>query len=279
MPTRQREGATGALALVLLSTAPLTHAAGVDLRLLSLDHVAIERDAAGFALNEDRGPLTGAMLRWDAPRQAWWAQWTGLQGDLRYAGRSQIGLPVVTVSALDWQELALGLQQRSAPRPAADGAWPGSIEADAGLALVHRRIRRDIAPSPFSTRLTETLGWWGLRLRVRAHWQWDERWHLELEGWGERGVRTRLDADFHAVAAPATVRPGAAGGQGRAVVLSWCPSPAWRFSLSGQDGTQRYAASAPVPFVQNGQVSGSASYPGSVQRSRGLGLGLSVQWP
>jgi hypothetical protein len=254
-------------------------AAGVAVQALSVDHVATERDAAGAALNQDDGPLAGALLRWDDPGRGWWAQWTTLRGDLRYTGRTQIGLPVVTVSRLTWQETVVGIQQRSAPRPAADGAWPGNIAADAGLGVVNRRIHRDIAPSPFSTRLTERIDWWGLRLRVQAHWQWDERWHLALEGWGERGLRTRLHADFYGVATPTTVRPGAAGGQGRAVVLSWCPSPAWRVSLTGHDSRQRYAASAPVPFVQNGQVTGSASYPGSVQRSRGLGVGLSVDWP
>ncbi len=274
-----RGGALGALAAGLVVPTGPVAAAGLDVQALSLDHVATERDRSGALLNEDSGPLSGVSLRVDRPEGGWWGQWTGLRGEVRYLGRSQIGLPVVTVSALDWQEFALGLQQRSAPKPAADGAWPGSMAADAGLALVKRRIRRDIAPSPFSTRLTETLDWWGLRLRVRAHWQWDERWRLELEGWGERSVRTRLAADFHGVASNATVKPGAAGGQGRAVALSWCPSPRWRVSLTGHDSRQRYGESPAVPFVQNGQVTGSASYPGSVQRSRGLGLGLSVDWP
>ena len=260
-------------ALWLLAALPATAHVGFTLEPARARYHAIERFDNGATANSETGALDGGRgtLWWDAGSWRAGVSASRLAGSIAYAGRSQIGLPVRTTTHLGIDEAAL------------DAGWSlgtqGDLSAGVTGALGVRRVDRAIAPSLFSTPLTEVLHWRFAQLGAQARWAFAPGWFALASAGIEHGLGARLAVDFHGVADPVRLSPGHGGlGHRFDLGLGHEIAPGVTFGLRAGTARQRYGGSPAEPYRRNGQVVGQASYPGSTQRQTDLQLVLTMEW-
>jgi hypothetical protein len=241
-------------------------------------YVAEEPAPDGRVFNREQGALRRLCLGLGHTLGDWSLQATLTQDDgtIDYAGQTQLAIPLSTSTDLSRRAWTL----------AAGHTWQVDEEGQEGeggttltlsLGVQALRTERDIRATPISSRLTETLRTrqWQLGLGVSVP--------VTLAGAPLRLGATlqatrpwshRLAVDTHGVVDALELRPGRRwGGQlGFDATLTLTPSVdvsaklGWETYRPGASATQvAYRGSVPV---------GGASYPGSVQTLRHLGIVL-----
>ena len=273
----QRGPALPALSLSIAAclAAPGSAAAGASVSLWgqSGGYDSVERFPSGAIANEENGDVGGQELRASLgdDHRRWTVRWQRWRDAVDYSGATQFGLPITTVTALTWTDFAGGLEWVTWH----DGAWKTRVDA----ALGRRMIRRNILPTFFSTPLTETLDYnyalaaAGVDFTPIHSWTFSARTGMEL------ALKSRLRADFHDAADPVTVATRRRASWVHELSLTKALNENAHFTLGWRRNVLRVGSSADVPYLINGQPTGSTvRYPGSIQRLDMLWLGVTIYW-
>lgn len=238
--------------------------------LLETRYNAAETASSGFVLDSEQGPLRGAALRLGAQGYGLAAQTEfGRQsGALHYEGRTQLGVPLQTQT-----DLALNETRVLAGPAGSLDVLGAQLRVQGGVTL--REIRRDILATLLSSRATETLRnrtWTGRlawlqplaeqpAVALEASVQIEIPWHQDLT------VNTYGALD------PFVLAPASRPGWSADLRPTWTPAPGWRAWFEFDYAALRYGSGPAKPVFHDGQVAGIASYPGSLQQLRSIGVG------
>jgi hypothetical protein len=191
------------------------------------------------------------------------------RGTLDYAGQTQFGLPLFTQTDLARREVAI----------AAEHGWQfdDGPTLSLGGGIESLRTVRDIRSTPISGALTETLRTrqWVLTARAAMTTSLADqplRWGTRLEL--TRPWSQSLAVDAHGAVDPLVLRPGQRWGGRLGFDAAWALGAALELGLSLGLEHYRPGASEAQTAFSGGIPVGSASYPGSVQKVRHLGLSL-----
>jgi hypothetical protein len=235
-----------------------------------------ERFPSGAVNNEEQGTLRGARLRASAGSSAWTLAVEGQRtsGTLTYDGRSQIGLPLQTLTDLRQSEASALLLRRF---------WDGLVETGGGVGA--RKVDRHIRSTPPSALypsgtqgLTEQLSSTELRAAARLHSPVSFAGRFGFEADWLYNVNGRLNADFLGAFDATQVK-----------LDNWSGWMA-RVSWARQFGELRVrafhewhrheppASAARALTVGGSDAGASFQYPGSEVRSRTLGLEVGISF-
>lgn len=233
---------------------------------------AVERSGSGQVFNREDGVLTGQQLGlvlhspWPA-----WLTWQQADGLLHYQGHTQIGLPLRTQTQWRRQQWQAGVDSPTLPLMT---GWAAGLTARVGVFAGEQWQQRHILPGVWSTALTEDLRWPHLGAQLHldaaltpqlAFWS---RWALH------HGPGGHLAVNFHGVADPAQLRPGAGWGQRIELGIQGQLATRLRWRVGVLRQQDRLGDSPSVPYQRGGHTQGSVYYPGAVQLQRGMGLSL-----
>lgn len=226
-----------------------------------------EFDARGRPLVREQGLLQRGALTLELPCGAlrWSAQWALGQGRRAYDGVSNLGQPVATASAIEASELALqGLQTL-------DAHWSW------GLALRHRRLRREIAGSGAVLGYTERFSDWQAALVLRHERPLTPGTTLSASAWVGGGPGGRLALQLPR-SDPAVLELGPSRWVRLALQIGRAeppePRPGWTWQLGLHYEKERMDAGPARSLVRGGQPAGAALQPRTVQSALGLQLSL-----
>jgi hypothetical protein len=239
-------------------------------------YVSEEHLPSGALFNREEGKLAHWTLGLTHSVSDWTWSLTLRQasGTLDYRGRNQLGLPLRTTTDLRRDEWTL----------AGGHLWhwnDAGTSLSLGAGVMGVRTRRHIRATAISGELTETLRSqrWLLKTGATARTALDTL-PLRLGAWAQidRPWSQTLDVDTHGVFDPFVVRPTSRwGGTVRAeATLTFSHGVDVGCYVGMQ--TDRPGPSASIVTHRGGAPAGSASYPGSVQKSRLLGASLSASF-
>jgi hypothetical protein len=260
-------------ALVLCGMAAAANAAGpsVDVDISTRQYKARETDD-GLVLNREEGTLHG--LAFSVAVDSWGGRWTlhaaNESGTLLYAGQNQSGLPVVTLTDLNVQQVAL----RWTP------AWhlvigPASLESHAELA--HQSIERAIRQGPGSLPLTENLQALWLRSGAAITVSLAPDWSVQFGGQLAWQLAQQLHVDSFGIYDEFTLQPRARLSTRLSAGITWHARPDLHIGLHASQERWRFGPASEEPIYRGGVLAGDAEYPGSRQRLNGFDLQL-TRW-
>lgn len=235
-------------------------------------YTSIEPLVGGGVFNSERGSLRALGASAYRTIGPWRVEgrWVEMKGTLDYVGQTQFGLPITTQTRLDRHNLRLSID-RSWPLP------PQGAIARIGIGLERVRTWRDIQPSSFTGRLTETLHTSqgslgatamleGLVLGCVTRFSVSGQLLLPFE--------QTLDVDTHGIVDQFQLRPGKQHGSRFGLRSGWALGQAAELQLGYEQETYRPGASAVDTVYRDGRPAGLASYPGSTQRLKHLSAAL-----
>lgn len=187
------------------------------------------------------------------------------QGELSYDGFSQLGIPIFTTTGLRVRSLAL----RWSPRGRFEA---GSVAIGGGAEAAHQRIDRAIQPGPQSQALNEILDASWIRGLLAVEWPAHGAWALHARARLAWPIARRLHVDTFGTYDAFALEPRARLSGDAGVGIEWRPATALRAGLWVTHETWRFGRSSTRDVTRDGAVVGTASYPGSRQRLRGVAL-------
>lgn len=239
---------------------------GVDLLLTSRDYDAREVED-GALLNRERGRLEGLgfSVAVDGWRGRWSLQAAHESGMMSYAGLDQLGAPVVTVTDLGADSVAL----RWTPdwRPAYR-----MVTLDSHFELAHQIIERDIQRGPLSRPLSEHMQSVWLRAGSTLRMPLSGDWSMELDGQLAWPLQQQLHVDSFGVYDDFVLKPQARASLQAGFAISWQATGDLRLLLRATHERWQFGASAEKQISKQGTVVAVAEYPGSRQRMNGFSL-------
>lgn len=245
----------------------------LSLAVLRLDYDARETGSNGVVLNREQGHLAGLQLEAgaDVGGGRWTLQGQYAEGSPDYAGFSQIGLPLRTVTdlrlsslGLQWAPMA-GLPLQSATlRP-----WIG---------LLHRRIDRHIRPSRRSLALNEQLDLTLVQGALELNAPLGTAWTAQFQATLDWPLHQRLDVDTGGVYDALRLDLAARASYELRVRLAYKLTGGWQVALQLSYAELRIGSADARVLTRGGVPAGLADYPGSHQRLSGGGLVIAHSW-
>lgn len=236
----------------------------------SARYEATEPAPGGGVFNRETGRLQGWRLELRGSAGAW--GWLAAAGDdeglLRYEGRTQLGLPLTTETALrrrqaeatGWRRIALA----------------DAVEGRIGLGAGEWRIARAIQPTVISAGLDEALRLRQALLVAGIGWQAAPSWRLQAQARLLRPLQRRLHVDGQFVFEPVTLEPAARTSSAWDAALHWAPQPGWQLEL-GVHGERLRVGESPGQVVwRRGLPVAEVRFPGSAQRSLRWQFGAAI---
>ncbi len=233
------------------------------------NYVSSETTPGGFPLNREQGRLEGIALEFAASAAGgrWALRAAQEQGELSYDGFSQFGIPLSTTTDLRVRSLAL----RWSP---GQRFHAGPVAIDGGLEVAQQRIDRAIRPGPQSQALTEILDSTWTRGLLAIEWQLHGAWSLQARVSLAWPIARRLEVDSFGTYDTFALRPRARLAEYAGLGIEWRHATALRAGLWAIHEKWRFGRSATREVTRDGAAVGTASYPGSRPRLRGLALRL-----
>ena len=261
--------------LIVLFFAPATGAAaqppasmdGRETRITgsvgTAHYSADERQSNGDLLNHEEGNLWRTTLGLQHAAGPWLVRgdFRESRGTLDYTGRTQLGLPLLTTTALSHRDLEVAAGYR----------WPlagtSSVAVIAGVEVL--RTFRDIRATAFTTALTETLtsrrGALGSRAQTAVTVA-GRPLRLAVSVDATRPWSQDLSVDTHGLTDALVLHPRPRWGRRVDFEAMWQVAGSIALGVSAGQEVLRIGSAPSVTAYRSGLPVGSASYPGTVQR-------------
>ncbi len=231
---------------------------------------------AGRLLNHDSGHLNAQALdlTYEWPSKTRLAlQASRSEGDLRYLGQNQVGLPFASVSQVNLRRMALVFAQ----------SWPinEQFSVSGQLALSMNNWHRRVLSAGVIQGLTERMTSLSIEPGVGAEYRWSNAWGITaLRGTysATRPIQQRL---FVAAGAPYDefqVTAQSHWGRLLGLHVEQLISPNVGLTLNYQNEIFRPGSSASTGLYAGGALVGSAFYPGAKRQRSSWSAGLNIHW-
>jgi hypothetical protein len=234
---------------------------------LAQPHYAARESLNGFVLNHEQGGVGAAALsvEWGGGSGTWTLRQSMARGTVRYGGISQLGIPLSTTTQLEVDATEV---RWSPPR----SAHIARLTLQPRIGVSWRLIDRAVQASPRSTRLTEKLDATQLLVALMASYPLGMQWTLRAEAEAAKAVRQRLHVDTFGFYDKFTMSPHARYEVRFAAGIEWESGEHWGLAAGFERQQLRLGTDGPRDVSRDGEVVGSANYPGSEQHLSGARL-------
>jgi hypothetical protein len=224
----------------------------------------------GSVFDHEGGVLRGAYLHGDYLHGPWrvGVDLRELSNMIEYRGQNQFGIPIASNTDLHYSRTGAHVAYQPF------SAFP----VFAGLAVGTRGVDRTIQATPITQALHETLRQqeWGPLLGF--DWKPTQRLSIVAQAQRMTSSRSTLAVDFLGSYEPGTLNLPHDTSRTLQVSASYDINATVALVLEANGEHFSPATSPYAVLMKNGEPVGLYNYPGSVQSTRSLGIGMRIRW-